>query len=342
MHLISNILLINFVAERQKKMQEAVLGVDLGGTHIYAGVADTQGKILNREAVSVQVQEGPARILEALIETARKAMDPAKTPGVEIRAIGVGIPGSLDTSAGICHFSPNFPGWRDIGISAPIQNALGLPTFILNDVRCATLGEQYFGAGKGFQNFVCLAIGTGIGGGLVLNGTLYIGASGGAGEVGHMCVLPDGPRCNCGSRGCMEAIAAGPAITARAQKAVQEGRSRLLAKASPDLAKLTPKDVANAALRGDTVAINILQESGRAIGIGIANLITVLNPQRVIVGGGVAQAGELLMEAIRKEVSSRVFMVAPSRYQIVATSLGPEAGLVGSATLAMLRTGLLA
>jgi glucokinase len=256
----------------------------------------------------------------------------------EIGGVGIGAPGVLDLERGITLFLPNLPGeWRNVPLGPTIAERVGLPVSLLNDVRSFTLGEKTFGAGRDVDTIVGIAIGTGIGGGLVINGQLHLGLEGTAGEVGHQIIDPHGPPCGCGSRGCLEAFASGPAITAMALKAITQGRTTRIAElVSYDLNEVTPEVVCRAALDGDVVAQEVYRRAGFYLGIGVANLITIISPQMVVIGGGVAQAGDLLFDPIRRTARESVHVTPFDRVQIVPAELGTDAGLIGAAVWASL------
>jgi glucokinase len=245
----------------------------------------------------------------------------------------VGIPGLLDLEHGLTLFLPNLHGqWRSVPIRAELSEKAKLPVAILNDARSATMGEWKFGAGRGVESCALYTLGTGIGGGLILNSQLYLGIGGAAGELGHISVDLNGPRCNCGSRGCIEAMASGPAIAAAGMKAVVQGATtRITAMCNDDLNLVTPELVCQAALAGDKVAREIYETAGAAIGYGIANVVIALTPRRIIIGGGVAAAGDLIFEPIRRTVKERAVLADPNAYEIVPATLGNNAGLMGAA-----------
>jgi glucokinase len=244
----------------------------------------------------------------------------------------VGIPGALDLERGMTIFLPNLPGnWRNVPVRDQLSQLTGLPVAILNDARSMTLGEWKFGAGRGFDT-ACYTLGTGIGGGLVINGKLHLGIHGSAGELGHVSVDLNGPKCGCGSYGCIEAYASGPAIAALGMKAVVQGRNTIIAEmCDNDLNLITPELVCEAARRGDEAAREIYEFAGKVIGAGIANVITAVTPRRIVIGGGVAAAGELILDPIRRSMRARVFLVDSLQVEVVLAQLGNNAGLVGAA-----------
>ncbi|MCD6309490.1 MAG: ROK family protein [Candidatus Eremiobacteraeota bacterium] len=310
-----------------------VIGVDLGGTHVAAAVVDISGKVFYQSELPVDISLTPDEIFEKsifpAIETAIN-----KAPG-KISGIGMGLPGHIDSRTGICRFSPNFQ-WHNVEVTSRLTDRFGLNSFVMNDVRVATLGEQRFGAGRGIDNFVLMAIGTGIGGGIINNGELVMGALESAGEIGHMTILPDGPPCNCGNRGCLEVLCSGPNIARRYREALEKGEGEL----PPGLNSIdeaTAKTIHRAAIAGDTLSLKIWEETGRYLGIGISNLITILNPDRVLLGGRVAKAIDLFLPVLKEEINRRVHMVPKNFTEIVPAALGENAGMMGGAALALLK-----
>ncbi|MGD2176609.1 MAG: ROK family protein [Anaerolineae bacterium] len=316
------------------------MGIDLGGTTFCAAVVDViSGDVLGRHRVATLAKEGHDAVMARMAELIDEVIADAGLDKGEIGGVGIGAPGVLDLERGVTLFLPNLPGaWRNVPLGATIEEKVGLPVRLLNDVRSFTLGEKTFGAGRDVDTMVCMAIGTGIGGGLVIDGKLHLGLGGTAAEVGHQVIDPYGPPCGCGSRGCLEAFASGPAITAMALKAITQGRTtRIGALVSYDLNRVTPEVVCRAAGDGDPVAQEIYEKAGFYIGVGVANLISIISPQMVVIGGGVAQAGDLLFDPIRRTARERVHVTPFERVQIVPAELGTDAGLIGAAVWASLQ-----
>lgn len=311
------------------------VGADIGGTNIRAGVVDENGRILGEARRPALAEGGLRAAVERCIEAIEEAIDKAGFTIKDIRAIGLGVAGALKSSEGICVFSPNFTDSRGVPILPPINATLGLPSFMLNDVAVQTLGEHTFGAGRGYNNMVMITLGTGIGGGAIIDGDLRIGPTEGFAEVGHMTIEPDGPFCNCGNRGCWEALAARDAIVRRAVTKMQQGRQTAIAETVEyRLGSITPALIARCAEQGDAVAVEVLSGTGYYLGIGIANLIQLYNPEAIIVGGGIAQAGRMLFEPILRTVRSRALMVPASSCRILPAQLGDDAGIIGASVLA--------
>lgn len=329
------------------------IGVDLGGTDIKAGLVSSAGGISCRVVVPTDVEVGgpklvAARIAEAVRQVLLKA--PENHRDTSEIWIGLGSPGLIIAETGVVHFSPNFPGWTDIPLVDYVntelakldisKNAALNKNYKLvlkgmdNDVNVMTLGEFRHGAGVGYESVVALTLGTGVGGGVVIDGQLYHGSQNTAGELGHTIVDPNGRYCGCGNQGCLEAYAGAKNIVERTQEKIETGRQTILAKSTDDEVSLTPRQIAEAAQVGDQLAMEIFAETGRYIGIALTSIAHILNPQIAIIGGGIAEAGEkLLFEPIRTELSKRA-MDIPARMKVVRAHLGNDAGIVGAAMLA--------
>jgi glucokinase len=313
------------------------IGIDLGGTNIKAALVNTDtGEISNTVSTPTQAQEGHDHVIARMAGLVDEIAQAGNLKKTRLGGVGVGIPGLLDLEHGLTLFLPNLPGnWRSVPVRDELARLTNLPVALINDARAATMGEWKFGAGKGVETVALYTLGTGIGGGLVINGQLYLGIGGAAGELGHVSVDFNGPRCNCGSRGCIEAMASGPAIAAAGMRAVvQGGTTRITSLCEGDLNRITPELVYEAALAGDAVAREIYEQAGRVIGHGIANVVTALTPHRVIIGGGVAAAGDMILEPIRRTVKERVRLSDAEAFEIVPATLGNNAGLLGAAVWA--------
>lgn len=311
------------------------IGVDLGGTDIKAGLLSEDGSLSYRMVVSTRVDDGAKPIATRIADTIRKIINATESESQQNRkiiGIGIGAPGLIIANSGIIHFSPNFPGWTDIPLLDYVSTELDeidLPLYIDNDVNVMVLGELHHGAGVGYENVVALTLGTGVGGGVVIGRQVYHGSWNTAGELGHTIVQPNGRKCGCGNKGCLEAYAGAKGIVERTQQRIAEGKKTSLA-----YDELTPKQIANAANDGDKLAVEIFSETGRYIGIALTSIAHILNPQIAIIGGGIAAAGEsLLFQHIRKEFKQRT-MDIPSEMEIIPAKLGNQAGLVGAAMLA--------
>jgi glucokinase len=307
------------------------IGVDLGGTKIAVAVVDPiSGAIVSRDVAPTNSEEGPAAVLERMVQLIRSACGIAGVALSAIQAIGVGVPGVFDLQRGETLFLPNLVGaWLRVPVGATLGAQFNCPVWLINDARAFILAEATFGAGRGAPTVVGLTLGTGVGGGIAIGGKLYIG-TGAAGEIGHMTINPDGPPCTCGNYGCIETYASGTAIAARGADAAG-GRSPMLAtRAAGDPARITPEDVRQAAEAGDPVAQDILWNAGRMLGVAVANLVTILSPDCVILGGSVARLGEWLFDPVRRAVHERVRAVPLERLAIVPAQLA-DSGVIGAA-----------
>jgi glucokinase len=312
------------------------IGIDIGGTNIKAALVDTDtGEITATRSTPTHAREGHSAVILQMAVLVDEIIRLSKLSKDRVGAVGVGLPGSLDINKGTTVFLPNLPGnWRDVPVRDQLSKQINLSVSLINDARAMTLGEWKFGAGRGCDT-ACYTLGTGIGGGLVINGKLHLGPSGAAGELGHISVDVNGPRCGCGSRGCIEAFASGPAIAAMGMKAVVQGRNTVLADLSGrDLNRITPELICEAAIAGDTVALEIYEFAGMIIGAGVANVVTALNPRRVVIGGGIAAAGELILDPIRRSMRDRVLLTDANYVEVVPAQLGNNAGLIGAAVWA--------
>lgn len=315
------------------------IGIDLGGTDIKAGLLTADGKLSCRMVVSTRVNEGVkaiaariAQTIQQLIKAAESELHHCENIRQKIIGIGLGAPGLIIAGSGIIHFSPNFPGWTDIPLLDYVSVELDdsdIPLYIDNDVNVMILGELHHGAGIGYDNVVALTLGTGVGGGVVINRKVYHGSWNTAGELGHTVVEPNGRECGCGNHGCLEAYAGARHIVERTQQQIAVGQNTCL---KPD--GLTPKQIAQAASAGDELAQEIFSETGRYIAVALTSIAHILNPQIAIIGGGIAAAGEdILFQYIRSEFTKRA-MDIPGEMEIVPAKLGNDAGLVGAAMLA--------
>ena len=313
------------------------IGCDLGGTNIKAGIVELKsGSVVTSSSTPTLAKEGPDAVMDRMVGLIRSLIETSGVERSSLQGLGISAPGVLDPERGKTLFLPNFPGkWRDIPLGRTLSDALRLPVSILNDVRAITYGEYQFGAGRGVDRLACYAIGTGVGGGLIINGRLVLGFQGTAGELGHQTVEMDGLRCGCGNYGCLEAYASGPAIASRAEKAVRQGLTTNLGElVNYDLNQLSPKVVAQAARMGDEIAQEIWTDVGRYLGTGIANVCVSVGPERVVLAGGVAEAGELLLKPIRETLQERVFVMPIEKVEVVLSSLGSDAGILGMASWA--------
>lgn len=311
------------------------IGIDVGGTNVKIALVDDNGKIIYSNSVPTYAKMGYEYTVNNIKQAIKDLMKETNTTPSDIEGIGFDFPGQVDCKTGVVKLAPNIPGWVNVPIAQMIEDEFHIPTRIDNDVRCAALGELKFGAGKGCENFICITVGTGIGSGIVINGKVVRGATNAAGELGHIKLqMNGGPICGCGDTGCLEAFASGPAIVAMAQEYIKGGKStKFREMAAVEGGEITPYMVAKAAEEGDPVAKRIFEIVGEYIGIGLTSVINLLNPERVIIGGGVAESGELLLGPIRKTIKERAMVVAGNAVEIVPAQLGNSAGVIGASML---------
>lgn len=311
------------------------IGIDVGGTNVKIALVDDNGKIIYSNSVPTYAKMGYEYTVNNIKQAIKDLMKETNTTPSDIEGIGFDFPGQVDCKTGVVKLAPNIPGWVNVPIAQMIEDEFHIPTRIDNDVRCAALGELKFGAGRGCENFICITVGTGIGSGIVINGKVVRGATNAAGELGHIKLqMNGGPICGCGDTGCLEAFASGPAIVAMAQEYIKGGKStKFREMAAVEGGEITPYMVAKAAEEGDPVAKRIFEIVGEYIGIGLTSVINLLNPERVIIGGGVAESGELLLGPIRKTIKERAMVVAGNAVGIVPAQLGNSAGVIGASML---------
>lgn len=308
-----------------------IVGVDLGGTKIDAALSDNCGNIKKRELRETRASEGPNAVIKRIVEAIRAASSDR-----EIAAVGIGAAGIIDVETGLITFSPNLPGWRNIKLKDILERDLGVRTFVDNDATVAALAEHKFGIAVGCDHFICVTVGTGIGGGIVTNGQIYRGISGSAGEIGHMTIDINGPRCGCGNAGCWEALASGTALEREARVKIAEGIKTTIPKyAKESDGRITAKGVYLAAQDGDKLANDLIEQLGYYLGVGLANLINIFNPQLVVIGGGVSRMGEMILEPARKTVRERAFELSAKAARVEVSSLGYDAGPLGAVALAL-------
>ncbi len=316
--------------------QALVIGIDLGGTKISTALVDADGQIIAHDYRETQAEKGQALVVNRMVDAVRQVMEQADTSKDQVKAVGIGAPGPLDIHAGVVVAPPNLPGWQDVPLKELIEERVGIETFLENDANAAALAEHRFGAGRAVDHMIYVTVSTGVGGGLILDGRLYHGAEGAAGEIGHITVLPNGPLCGCGNRGCLEALAAGTAIAKRAREVVSQGVSTLITDlANDEPARITAKLVAEAAEQGDFEAQKILSEAMSYLGIGMASLVNLFNPQIIVIGGGLSNLGERLLEPVRRGIARHAFVASAQTVRVVLAELGDKAGVLGAAAVAM-------
>ncbi len=309
-------------------MTAALIGVDLGGTSIRAAVATgdvTHGDPVLRDTPS---KDGPGAVLDAVAECARQAAG-----GGGISGLAIGIPGPVDPRAGIVHDTPNMVGWKEVPAAAMLSDRVGCPVVICHDAAAAGYAELMAGAGRGARHLLFITVSTGIGGALFIDGDLYNGTTGSAGEVGHTPISDDGPRCGQGHPGCLEGTASGTALAARARAELAAGVASTLRNVDP--ASLDARAIAAAANAGDALSLRLFNDAGHALGRAIGGFINVLAPDVIVIGGGLIHAGDLLLGPARNAATQIAFEIPASRCKIVTAALGTDAGLIGAVAWAV-------
>ena len=316
------------------------IGIDLGGTNLRAAIADTDtGEIFHQRKCPTLAAEGQDAVIQRIVQLIRDLLQINGLQDCDVKGVGIGVPGTPDINSGVIEFLPNMPGkWLNVPLKSIIEEQVQLPVAVINDVRAITLGEWKFGAGRGADTVACLAIGTGIGGGVVVNGQFHLGIGGTAGEFGHHVVEVNGLPCGCGGRGCLELYASGPAIAAMGVKEVMHGHTTRIGElVDYDLNRIDAGTIVQAAVEGDPTAKGILQKAGMYLGIAVGNILGVISPQRVIFAGGVSSAGDLLLKPIVQTVNERVHVIPLRKVEFVLAELGINGGLIGAALWARRR-----
>ncbi|KRL11566.1 glucokinase [Lentilactobacillus otakiensis DSM 19908 = JCM 15040] len=316
------------------KMTKYYLGVDLGGTNIKAGLFDEDFQTVEKLHKPTHEEEGPTAVLNRIWACCQELMAAAKIQADDILAAGFGIPGQMDVEKGISIFSPNFTDWQDIPVAKWLHAKLGKPVFIDNDVRVNLYGEMAFGAGRGHRNVVLVTIGTGLGAAILINGQVLYGASNSVGEIGHMNMYRHGRPCACGSSGCLGRYVSARGIVKTMQEKLADGQTSMVGDWMARGQELTTKLISEAVAQGDVTAIDVFKETGELLGFGLGNVINLYNPEELILGGGVAAAGEPLFKYTRDTLAHHSLPVAREACQVSMAQLGDEAGMVGATVYA--------
>lgn len=309
-----------------------VFAADLGGTHLRAASVDCGGKIHHRTKQPTPQAEKPDEIVQALVEAALECERQSAGVG-SIQAISVVVPGTVNTSDGVVIKAPNVPSLDGFRLAAALKSELNWPTLLENDANAAAIGEMWQGAGRDYKTMICITLGTGVGGGIVLDGKLWRGVDGSAGEIGHIGVDPfAGIPCTCGSRGCLEVYASATAIV----RMTREARPRYPHSSLHTSKDLSSETVYKAGLQGDELALEVFRRMGVYLGIGLATLVNLLNPEMIVIGGGLANGWELFQKHMHQQVIERAFPLPARRVKIVQAECGDDAGLLGAARIAFM------
>jgi glucokinase len=310
-----------------------VVAVDIGGTKIMTAVFSADGRMLARDVCPTIANEGVDAVVERLKSAIEGILKRHELSTSRLAGIGIACAGGIDSASGIVVTpSPNLPGWSDLPLRDIIEERFNVNTYVLNDASSAALGEQRSGAGQGVKNLVLVTLGTGIGGGIIIDGQLYLGARGSAGEIGHITVDEGGPVCGCGNTGCLEVMSSGRAIAREAVSRISQGeKSSLTEMAGGKLADITSEQVAATASAGDSLALDVISRAAHYLGVGLVNIVNAFNPEMIILGGGMAELANLFVEPAKKLVEERAFSVSTQELSIVTATLGNEAGVYGAA-----------
>jgi glucokinase len=309
-----------------------VAAVDLGGTKILSALITTGGRVLARHLQPTNASKGKDAVLQSIAEGIEKMLAENGLKASQICAVSVAAAGAIDSEKGLVTDSPNLPGWHNVPLRQILAERFGVPAFVVNDASAAALAEHRLGAGRSLKNLIYLTVSTGIGGGIVADGRLYLGSDGSAAELGHMTIEESAGRDNCGNYGCLEMLASGSAIAAEAKKRLKEGRASSLA--AMDLDDIDAADVAQAAAGGDELSQQVIARAAHYLGLGLVNIVNIFNPDVIVIGGGVSRIGEPLLEPARRLVAERAFKLPAGRVRILEAELGDDAGVLGAALYA--------
>ncbi len=324
-------------------MRRAAIGIDIGGTNIKLGLVDEKGKVLLRGTFLTKYIRNNSssrpytrsEFLSKLVTHVEILRIEARTRKLTLAGVGIGAPGPINVERGFVYFFPNIPGWINTPLKSILESKLKMPVFVDNDANAMALGEFYFGAGRGAKSMIALTLGTGVGGGLVIDGKLFHGQSFSAAELGHMSVDPNGPRCACGNRGCIETFVGNSYFVKEVRASLEAGQKSLLNRWIKKEGKaLSPKLVQEAARAGDVYSRAQWKKTGGRLGTFLAGLVNILNPERIVVGGGIAMGGDLVLAPVRAALKKKAFPIASRFVKVVPAVLGNDAGLVGAAALA--------
>ncbi len=318
--------------------KRAAIGVDIGGTSTKLGLVDPQGRVLFRDSFLTHNAHGKKKLLDMILKHVHDLMRTAEDRRLKVAGVGVGAPGPIDVRRGWVYFFPNIPGWKDTPFKKLLERRLGIPTIVDNDANAMAYGEFCFGAGRGSKNMLAMTLGTGIGGGLVIDGKLFHGPAFSAAEVGHMVLNENGPLCACGNHGCIETYVGNGYFIREVRRRLKAGQKSLLTQELRKGKDLTPLAVAQAARRGDALSKLMWQETGEHLGNALVGLTNLLNPEKIILGGGIAQNGDLLFKPVVQTLAKKAFPIAAASVKVVPAELGVDAGLIGAAALALFGT----
>ncbi|NLV43539.1 MAG: ROK family glucokinase [Candidatus Hydrogenedentes bacterium] len=318
-------------------MSNVIIGVDLGGTNVKTAIVSEDRKIIAKESRPTGASDGPGAIMDLMAES---VFDLMRVNGLEMSqalAAGFGAPGPMNWQTGIVYSPPNLAGWKNVPLAAEMTKRLGVPCYVDNDANVACYGEYWLGAGQGAESIVVFTLGTGVGGGIVVFGRLLRGIDGTAAELGHITVQRDGRLCGCGARGCLEAYASVTGMTRTATEGWEAAETTLKHLSGGDPEALTGKMIYEAAAAGDQYALHVFHETAVWLGLGAASMVNALNPERIVLCGGMINAGDMLFDTVRETVMANAFEVPAKRCRILPAGLGSDSGVIGCAGCALAR-----
>ncbi|MCF8240518.1 MAG: ROK family protein [Melioribacteraceae bacterium] len=319
------------------KKQKFAIGVDLGGTNIKFGLVTDKGKIIKKETLDARASKGPDAVISQIKKGVASLLYSEKT--LNVAGIGIGSPGTILIKKGTVQNPPNFPGWESIPLGKIIKKEFNIPTFVENDANAAAIGEMIFGAGKKLNSFIMVTLGTGVGGGIIIDKKLYRGDTGGAGEIGHVTINHSGKKCNCGSRGCIEAYVGNNYLIRDVRRSLRRNPESILYKyVNSENKELSPKLIHEAALENDEFSLSIISGIGENLGYGLSSVINLLDISNVIIGGGVAGFGDMLFVPLKASIQSRVMKSFKERIKVKEAKLKNEAGIKGASALVFYRS----
>ncbi len=323
------------MVKETKKSGLPVLAIDIGGTKIITALISNKGQVLAKEYHLTLADEGPPSVINRILAAIDRLLNTKNMGLSQLDSISIAAAGAINFEKGVITSSPNLPGWHDIPLKDMVKEKYQVNTFLINDANAAALAEHRFGAGRGTNNLVYLTVSTGIGSGIIIDGKLYMGACGSAGEIGHMTIDVNGPRDNCGNIGCLETLASGTAVAKEAIKRIGRGEESYLAEmVEGKIENITAEKVSAAAQSGDSLALEVIMQAATYLGVGLVNVVNIFNPEIIVIGGGMTQMGDLLFNPARKVVRERAFPVSSGAVRIVPAQLGNNTEVIGAAIFA--------
>lgn len=313
-------------------MNKLLCGIDLGGTKINTGIANSKGEIISNIIIDTNAIEGQEAVIDRMIKSVYTVLENANLKVEDLAGIGIGVPGLIDSWEGLVIEAANLPGWSNVPIVDIFSREFNIHIKLENDANAAAVGEYLFGSGKGIENFIYLTVSTGIGGGAIIGGRLYSGSNSNASEIGHSVINFNGPKCNCGNFGCFEAFASGTAIARIAKDRIDNGEKTLIGElAEGD--RIKAEHVFEAARKSDAIALEIIENEGFYLGVGISNILAFYNPDRIAIGGGVSSQWDILKDRVNKVIEERALKPNAKVCEIVTAKLGKNVGVLGAAGL---------